>query len=96
MRDFHEIQVWSKSYALTRRIYEVSRQFPKEELYGLTSQLRRSALSIPSNNAEGCGRDTDADMRRFLQIAAGSASEVDCQLVLARDLEYLDPKSSGE
>jgi len=70
-------------------VYEATRSFPREELYGLTSQLRRSAVSIPSNIAEGCGRNTDADFARFLDIAMGSASELEYQLLLSAQLQML-------
>ncbi len=89
MRDFHEIQVWQKAYALTLKIYKCTKSFPAQETYGLTSQIRRAAVSIPCNIAEGCMRRTDADFARFLDIAIGSASEVECQLLLAKDLQYL-------
>ena len=66
MKNFRDLKVWQKAHALTLRVYEVTKRFPKEELYGLTSQLRRSILSIPSNIAEGCGRDGDKELARFL------------------------------
>ena len=90
MRDFRDIKVWSKSHRLALEVYEASRKFPGEERYGLTSQMRRSAASIPTNIAEGCGRGSEADFARFLQIAAGSASELEDQLLLARDLKLLN------
>jgi four helix bundle protein len=93
MQDFRKLKVWQKAHQLTLAIYEASRRFPKEELYGLTSQSRRAAASIATNIAEGCGRDGHADMARFLHIAGGSASEVEYQILLARDLGYLDPLS---
>jgi four helix bundle protein len=90
MKDFRTLTVWQKAHALTLAIYVATRAFPREELYGLTSQLRRGSTSIPSNIAEGCGRGTDLDFARCLQIAMGSASEVEYQLLLARDLALLD------
>lgn len=90
MKDFRDLQIWVKSHRLTLDVYEVTKSFPREEIYGLTSQLRRSAMSIPSNIAEGSGRDTDADMARFLQISMGSASELEYQLQLAFDLKLLE------
>lgn len=90
MRDFRNIQVWHKSHALTLAIYKVTKSFPNDERFGLTSQLRRASVSIPSNIAEGCGRTSDADFARFLTISMGSASEVEYQLLLAHDLNLLD------
>ena len=87
MRDFREIKVWAKSHELALSIYRISRSFPREEFYSLTSQLRRAATSIPTNIAEGSGRGSHAD---FAQIAIGSASEVEYLLLLARDLQYVD------
>ena len=81
--------MWHKAHHLTLDIYSATRDFPKEELYGLTSQTRRAAASIPANIAEGCGRDGGADLGRFLQIAVGSASELEYHLLLARDLQLL-------
>ena len=93
MRDFRDIKSWSKSHRLALEVYEVSRKFPNDERYGLTSQMRRAAASIPTNIAEGCGRGSEADFARFLHIAAGSASELEYQLLLARDLELLDQQT---
>ncbi len=90
MQDFRKLNVWRKSHRLTLDIYMATRGFPKDELYGLTSQTRRAAASIPANIAEGCGRDGGADLARFLQIAVGSASELEYHLLLARDLRFLD------
>ena len=95
MKDFHQLKVWEKSHLLALAVYKATKEFPKEELYGLTSQIRRASMSIPTNIAEGCGRNTDADFVRFLQIAMGSASETEYQLILARDLEFL-PKVTYE
>ena len=88
MRDFHQLQIWQRSHKLTLAIYKATNSFPREEVYGLTSQLRRAVLSVPTN-IEGCGRKTDADFARFLQISVGSASEVEYELLLAHDLNYL-------
>ena len=89
MQNFRNLNVWSKAHALTLNIYTISKCFPREELYGLVSQMRRSSASIGMNIAEGCCRKGDAEMGRFLQIALGSASELEYQLVLANDLQYL-------
>ena len=90
MIDFKELKVWQKAHQMTLHTYRVTACFPKEEMYGLTSQLRRAAASIGANVAEGCGRRSDGDMCRFLQIARGSASEVEYHLLLAKDLRFLD------
>jgi len=95
MQDFQNLLVWQKAHALSVRVYDVSRGFPSEERFGLTAQIRRAVSSIESNIAEGCGRGTDADFSRFLYYAMGSASESHCQLLLARDLEYLAPEVAG-
>ncbi|MBW1798290.1 MAG: four helix bundle protein [Deltaproteobacteria bacterium] len=90
MKDFKELKVWQKAHKLTLAVYKDTRSFPKEELYGLTSQMRRSCSSIPANIAEGCGRSGDAELGRFLHIALGSASELQYHVLLARDLGLLD------
>lgn len=89
MRDFRDLLVWQKAHRLTLDVYAATKGFPADERFGLTAQLRRSAASVPTNIAEGCGREGKRDFARFLSIAAGSASEVEYHLVLARDLEYL-------
>jgi four helix bundle protein len=89
MRDFREFKVWHKAHNLTLDIYRSTTTFPREELYGLTSQLRRASSSIPANIAEGCGRGGNAELARFLQIGMGSASELEYHILLARDLTYL-------
>lgn len=77
MRDFRQLRIWELSHALTLKIYQITKSFPKEELFALTSQMRRSSSSIPTNIAEGCGRGSNNDYARFLQIAVGSAYELD-------------------
>ena len=89
MRSFKELKVWERSHRLTLEVYKVTSRFPREELYGLTSQMRRSCASIPANIAEGYGRGGNADLARFLQIAAGSATELEYHLLLAYDLDLL-------
>lgn len=89
MKDYRELDVWIESRKLNKLVYEISNDFPKEEVFGLTSQLRRSSVSIASNIAEGCGRSSDADVLRFLIIARGSLFETETQLFLALDLNYL-------
>ena len=86
MRGFRELKVWEKAHRLSLAIYKASSGFPKDELYGLTSQIRRSSVSIPTNIVEGCGRNGNAELARFLHIASGSASELEYHLLLARDL----------
>jgi four helix bundle protein len=88
MQDFRELKVWEKGHQLTLNVYRETRAFPREELYGLVSQARRASSSIPANIAEGCGRAGGAELRRFLEIAMGSASELEYHLLLARDLGY--------
>ncbi|MBW4580518.1 MAG: four helix bundle protein [Tildeniella nuda ZEHNDER 1965/U140] len=90
MKDFRELKVWQKSHQTTLDVYRLTNCFPKDELYGLTSQARRASASIAANIAEGCGRGTDADFARFLQMAMGSASELEYHLLLACDLGFLD------
>jgi four helix bundle protein len=89
MEDFKDLRVWEKAYALTLNVYKKTYSFPKQEMYGLTNQLPRAASSVGANIAEGCGRRSDPEMRRFLQIARGSANEVEYHLLLARDLHFL-------
>ncbi|HZW95897.1 MAG TPA: four helix bundle protein [Candidatus Eremiobacteraceae bacterium] len=90
MEDFKDLRVWAKAHELTLAVYQKTKCFPKEEIYGLTSQLRRASVSVGANIAEGCGRRSDAEMRRFVQIARGSANEVEYHLLLARDLDLLN------
>ena len=92
MKNFRDLLVWEKAHALTLDIYRATKGFPKEEMYGLTAQIRESAVSVPSNIAEGCGRLSDADFRRFLGFSSGSAAELDYQLLLSHDLSYLAPE----
>jgi four helix bundle protein len=89
MRNFKELKVWQKSHSLTLAIYKATATFPKEEVYGLTSQIRRAGASIAANIAEGCGRSGEAELGRFFQIAMGSASELEYHLLLAYDLGFL-------
>jgi four helix bundle protein len=90
MQDFRKLKVWQKSHTLTLEIYQATKSFPGAELYGLTTQIRRSSASIPANIAEGCARNSDAEFARFLKIAMGSASELEYHLLLARDLGFLN------
>lgn len=95
MQDYKKLQVWQRGHQLTLAIYRATRSFPREEMYGLTSQLRRSSSSVPANIAEGCGRDTPAELARFLYVALGSASECEYHILLAHDLGLLDDKDYG-
>jgi four helix bundle protein len=88
MKDFRDLTVWHKAHLLTLATYKVTARFPKDELYTLTSQMRRSSSSIGTNIAEGCGRRGNGEFHKFLQNAAGSASELEYQFLLARDLDY--------
>ena len=90
MKDFRDLKVWQKAHQLVLAVYKVTRSFPGDERFGLTSQLRRSIVSIASNISEGCGRSSDRELARFLDISAGSSSETEYQLLLARDLGYID------
>jgi len=90
MQDYKKLTVWKRAHELTFSVYRVSSKFPKEELYGLTSQIRRACISISSNIAEGCGKDSGAELNRFLQIALGSAFEVEDQLLLSKELSFLE------
>lgn len=93
MKNFRDLQIWNRSHGLTLEVYRLTQGFPKTETYGLVSQMRRSVSSIPTNIAEGCGRNTERDFARFLDNAMGSASELEYQLILARDLQYIRPEA---
>lgn len=90
MKDYKDLLVWQKSHFFALAIYQITRTFPREEIYGLTSQMRRCSISVPSNISEGCGRLSDKELAHFLVIASGSASELDYQLMLSKDLLYID------
>ena len=89
MKDFRTLKVWEKAHALTLSIYKATEKFPKQELYSLTNQIQRAAVSVPANIAEGCGKDSDAELKRYFVISMGSASELEYLLLLAHDLGYL-------
>ena len=89
MKDFRELKVWQKAHELTLAVYQVTASFPREELFGLTAQIRRAGSSIAANLAEGCGRNGDAELARFSSIAMGSASELEYHLLLAKDLKLI-------
>jgi four helix bundle protein len=89
MRNYRDLQVWKKAHDLTLELYRISQRFPREEIYGITGQLRRAAVSIGANLAEGYGRRTSTELARFVRIALGSASELDYHLLLSRDLGFM-------
>lgn len=90
MRDFKKYDIWQLSHELTLEVYKITSTFPKEELFGITSQLRRSTSSIPTNISEGCGRNSDKEFNQFLNIALGSANETEYLLILSKDLNYIN------
>lgn len=94
VQSYRDLVAWQKAMDFTAEIYRVTRRFPKEELYGITSQLRRAAVSIPSNIAEGQGRQTTGEFRQFLGYARGSLLETETQIFLAERLEYLDHETA--
>jgi four helix bundle protein len=96
MRDYSLLTFWQKSHALTLKIYKLTATFPKEEMYGLSSQMRRSSSSIPTNIAEGCGRNSTPELNRFFVYSAGSSSELEYQILLSKDLNYIDINAYNE
>lgn len=96
MRDYKKFTVWEKSYKFGLLIYSITKNFPKEEVYGITSQLRRAALSISLNIAEGANRSTEKDFRSFLYIAFGSGAEVETLLLFCKDLNYISEKEHSQ
>jgi four helix bundle protein len=96
MKDFRKLKVWEKAHQLTLRIYKVTEEFPREELYGLISQIRRASVSIPTNIAEGAVRSSDADFARFLYIALGSTSELEYLFLLSKDLKFIQSEVQEE
>src|SRR5437588_13111860 len=96
MSDFKKLNVWQKAYELTLLLYRATACFPRSELYGLTSQMRRCCVSIGSNIAEGCGRSGDTEKARFLRIARGSTSELEYQVLVALDLGYVKPEIGND
>ncbi len=90
MHNYHELKIWQESRILVKSVYTLTANFPKEEIYGLTSQIRRAAVSIPSNIAEGTGRSSDKEFQRFLDYAIGSLFELETQIILANDLDFIN------
>ena len=96
MKDFKNLKVWQKGIKMVAEIYNTTQSFPKDELYGLTSQIRRSAVSIPSNIAEGSGRNSDKEFNRFLNISLGSSFELETQIIIAHELKFLSNNEFSE
>lgn len=94
--NYTELEIWKESRKLVNMIYTFTNDFPKEEVFGLTNQMRRSSISIPSNIAEGCGRNTINDTLRFLYISRGSLFELETQVFLAKDQDYFEQENSTE
>jgi len=94
MKTHKDLLVWQRSIELVTGIYKVTKGFPKEEIYGITSQIRRSAVSVPSNIAEGAGRKSPKEFKQFLSIALGSLSELETQVIIAKNLNYIDQKTN--
>jgi four helix bundle protein len=90
MKEFRNLKVWEKAHSLTLAVYKATSGFPRQERFGLTSQMRRCSASIGANIAEGCGKRGNNEFQRYLQIASGSASELDYHFLLARDLRFLE------
>ena len=96
MRKHQELRVWQESITLVKKTYELTAQFPKNEMYALTSQMRRASISIPSNIAEGAARNSDKEFLQFLYITRGSLSELETQFIIANELKYLEQKDETE
>ena len=92
MHDYHDLLVWSKSLEFVKLVYKLTNLFPKEEIYGLTSQLRRAAVSVLANIVEGRGKSTDKDFLKFLYISKGSLNECQCYFELAKELDFINQK----
>lgn len=95
MRSYRDLKVWREAYGLAVDMYEATAGFPREERYGLSQQMRSAAVSVASNIAEGAGRWTPGEYRNFLSMASGSASELECQLLLSKELGYLRPERTN-
>src|SRR4051812_5453767 len=89
MQNYKDLKVWQKAHIFTLKVYEVTKSFPKDELYNLTNQLRRASSSVPANIAEGCGKNSNSEFAHFLNIALGSSNEGEYFLLLSKDLKYL-------
>jgi len=93
MQNYRALKVWQKAHVFTLDIYKITQTFPKTETYSLVNQMKRSASSIPTNIAEGCGRNSNSDLAYFLNIALGSSNEIDYQVLLVKDLGYISQES---
>ena len=93
MKDFRDLKVWEKAHALTPASYEATKSFSRDEIFGLVSQIRRASSSIPANKAEGCGRRGNAELHGFLQMAMGSANELEYHFLLSKDLGYINSET---
>lgn len=96
MKDFRKLNVWLESMELVKAVYTATKGFPESKKFGLISQIKRSAISIPSNIAEGCGRGSQVELKRFLEISLGSSFELETQLILSNNLELLNSTESDE
>ncbi len=96
MRNFRKYQVWELGHQITLDVYKLTNNFPKEEQYGLTSQMRRASSSVPANIAEGCGRESEVEFKRFLVIANGSATELEYFLILVKELNFVSEENINE
>lgn len=95
IKSFKELDIWKKGIEIVKEIYQITANFPANELYGLTSQIRRSAISVPSNAAEGFRRRHTKEFKQFLNIALGSLAELETQIIIAKELNYLDDKKES-
>ena len=96
LKNYKELKVWQKAYELSLEVYKSTKQFPKDEVYGLISQIRRAAVSVPSNIAEGYGRKTTREYIHSLYVAYGSLCELETQILISRDLNYVEPEIFGK
>jgi four helix bundle protein len=96
MKNFRDLKVWEKAHNLALDCYGITANFPKHEIFGIVSQIRRAGSSIGANIAEGCGRGGNGEFQRFLQMAMGSASELENHLLLARDLRFLNHENHSQ
>ncbi len=96
MRDFRKLEIWKDSHKMALRVYQITRQYPSDEKFGLISQMRNSAAAVPTNISEGCGRSTEKELARFCDIAMGSASELEYQFILSNDLGYINEETFND